>query len=211
LIAEAAKASGSLLMEGYHYFFHPAFKFVKSQIDAGVIGEITQFRGDFCHPIPNKPEQLRYIKSLGGGALMDLGCYPLHAFRHLIGEPDIITAKAKPEGDVDVSMHADVSCAGVSGKIICDMGPNASGIVRLDITGTKGRIVFDNFVAPHNGHKITVTCGADTALHEIDGPSTYRAQLDHFISAVGGGSTDLSPADSILQMQAIDAIYGASR
>ena len=210
IMADISARTGVFLMEGYHYFFHPAFKFLSAQIAKGVIGDVTGFRGEFSHPIPNRPGQLRYLRALGGGALMDLGCYPLHAFRQLIGEPDIVSASAVMTGDVDSAMTAQVKCGDVPGEIICDMGPQAAGVVRLEIEGTSGQIVFDSFVAPQNGHNIAVSTGGQTQNYEIEGLSSYAAQLEAFVTALGDSGHPLSPADSVLQMRAIDEIYAKS-
>ncbi len=209
-MADVSKKTGALLTEGYHYCFHAAFKFVEAQLSEGAIGDIVSFRGEFSHTIPNVPGELRYKKALGGGALMDLGCYPLHAFRQLIGEPDIKSATQVITGDVDSAMTAQLACGPVSGEIICDMGPDASGKVRLDITGTNGRVTYDGFVAPQTGHKITVQRGDTVTEHAIDGLSTYRAQLDAFAAALRGEGRTLPPSDAVLQMQAIDKIYAAA-
>ena len=222
IMADISARTGVFLMEGYHYFFHPAFKFLSAQIAKGAIGDVTGFRGEFSHPIPNSPGQLRYLRALGGGALMDLGCYPLHAFRQLIGEPDIVSASAVMTGDVDSAMTAQVKCGDVPGEIICDMGPQAAGVVHVELGArtaqedgervliASGQIVFDSFVAPQNGHNIAVSTGGQTQNYEIEGLSSYAAQLEAFVTALGDSGHPLSPADSVLQMRAIDEIYAKS-
>ncbi len=206
----AARRAGSLLMEGYHYAFHPAFHFVREQIKAGAIGTPEHFRGEFAHHIENTPGELRYARPLGGGALMDLGCYPLHAFRSLFGEPQITRAQAARESGVDVSMQAGVQSGDVTGDIICDMSAAASGRVLFEVSGSLGTLRFNNFIAPHNGHTITITKPGESRLHVKAGITTYRAQLDDFIGAFTGQSARLSPRDAEAQMTAIDAIYAAA-
>lgn len=210
LMVAASEKSGAPVMEAFHYFFHPAFQFVSDKLKSGAIGTPQHFRGEFSHHIKNENDELRYVRGLGGGALMDLGCYPLHAFRHLIGEPQIISAQAKRESGVDVAMTTHMSRAGISGEIYCDMGRDASGIKQFEIAGSAGTLRFEGFVAPHRGHIITLDSPEKSETFEIAGPGTYRAQLDDFMAVISGQKGKLSAQDAVKQMQAIDAIYAAA-
>jgi len=80
MVAAANRAKGHL-MEAFHYRFHPAALKFLNIIHRGQIGSLRSMKGTFNVSIPNGPGELRYIPELGGGALMDLGCYTLHFMR----------------------------------------------------------------------------------------------------------------------------------
>jgi predicted dehydrogenase len=83
-------------MEAFHYRFHPLFARVIEILRTGEIGAIRNLRAHFRVPIAFDDEELRYHPELGGGALMDLGCYPVHWVRTLIGEdPVVLSAEAE--------------------------------------------------------------------------------------------------------------------
>ena len=145
--------------------------------------------------------------------MMDLGCYPLHALRTLIGaEPDIASAAGVFEAGVDTAMRAElVFPIGVSASIACSMTAEApSAWLRLE--GERGRLEIVNFVAPQRGCRFTVTIDGETAVEPTDGPTTYAAQLRHLHDVLTGEAAPLTGgSDAVANMTAIDAIYAAAR
>jgi len=172
------------------------------------IGGITSVRSVFTVPIPNTPGQLRYIPELGGGALMDLGCYNLHAIRQLFGEPRIAKVTADIKHGVDVFLQVQMRCGDINAEMICDMRDAVPREDYIEIIGSEGRLRFDSFVAPHRGYKFSYK-GNNYDDHE-GGPSdlmTYDYQLAHFIDMIGGAAPRLPAVDGIKQMRAIEMIY----
>src|SRR3954470_3006141 len=122
----AARASGKLLFEGFHYRFHPLFVQALGALHAGAIGRIQHIDAVFNATLPDTPGQLRYIEDLGGGALMDLGCYCLHWIRTVANdEPTVVRASAtcSPPG-VDVELEAELAfTSGPTASLRCSMQP----------------------------------------------------------------------------------------
>jgi predicted dehydrogenase len=81
-VHDAAQAAGVTVVEGFHYLFHPVMQRLFALIDAGEIGEVRHVETVIAMPEPDD-DDLRWSFDLAGGALMDLGCYGLHANRHL--------------------------------------------------------------------------------------------------------------------------------
>ena len=85
LIIEAAKKHGVLLMEAYMYRFHPQTLKVAELVRSGVIGDLRLIRASFNVICNFDPEHRMFKKELGGGAILDLGCYPVSYSRHIAG------------------------------------------------------------------------------------------------------------------------------
>ena len=94
----AAQAAGVTVVEGFHYLFHPVMQRLFALLDSGELGELQRVEALVAMPEPDDGDP-RWSFDLAGGALMDLGCYGLHAHRALGrwagGEPELVDARAK--------------------------------------------------------------------------------------------------------------------
>ncbi len=213
-IGDAAIQNRALILEAFHYQFHDAFIDFKRRIDRGDIGEVFAFEGKFNVVITETPGELRFNRALGGGALMDLGCYPLHAARKLFGEPTDITARAEIYKTIDRNLWARMRCGDVDVTLECSMDEVYRGDPHVMIMahGHKGALALKNFVSPQNGHRlIHLTSKSAARFEHKETPSSYRAQLDFFISAWRDLTLPAKayPQDFVNQMKAIDTIYAA--
>ena len=208
----AADRTGRLLIEAFHYRFHNVMRRAEALLAAGAIGDITGAAAEFHAPIPRAPGELRWSAEQGGGGLMDLGCYPVHALRTLMkADPEIASAQAVFEDGVDSDLCAELVFRGnVPARIACSMTPpRFSAWLRLE--GTQGTLEIQNFLAPQMGCRFTTTVGGEVAEHPVDGKPTYSAQLDHLQAVITGVEPLLTGgADAIANMTAIDAIYAAA-
>jgi predicted dehydrogenase len=94
-VADAAAASDRVVMEAFHYRYHPLTERVRQLLTDGTIGRVRHVEARMCFPLP-KFSDLRYNLALAGGATMDAGCYALHALRTFgPGEPEVRAAAAK--------------------------------------------------------------------------------------------------------------------
>ncbi|WP_427454543.1 Gfo/Idh/MocA family protein [Litorimonas sp. WD9-15] len=220
-MVDAAKKAGTVLIEAFHYRYHPAFLDFEALVASGKLGKTEEIRGVFNVHIPNRDGELRYISELGGGALMDLGCYPLHAMRTLLGvEPTVISAENHYEDthDVAVASVAELDFGGVPGFLECDMSPSAIYENHIDVIGSRGtarmtRPVHPYRWNPHLGFEIaTVIDGEKDLKTLLNSPETYKRstyayQLDHVVSVMNGDVAALTGgADAIANMAAINAI-----
>lgn len=212
MVGAAARARRPLL-EAFHYRFHSVMRRAVALMREGALGRIQSARAEFHVPIAQGDGELRWIAEQGGGAMMDLGCYPLHALRTLMGvEPLISVARGRFEDGVDVAMAADLVFPGeVSGSIACSMDPE-SPAAWLRIEGETGRMDIVNFLAPQMGCRFTVTHGEAVIAEPTAGPSTYAAQLAHLHEVLTQGVAPLTGgADAAFNMTAIDSIYEIAR
>ncbi len=81
-VAAAAEGSGLVVMEAFHYRYHPLAQRMAEIVPGGELGAIQRVETAMCFPLPRFSD-IRYDFSLAGGALMDAGCYAVHALRLL--------------------------------------------------------------------------------------------------------------------------------
>jgi len=209
----SASASDRILVEAFHYRFHPFFQRVLELLAKGVIGGIRRVQAQFDVRIPYRSSEFRHIPVLGGGALMDLGCYPVHWVRTLLGsEPQVEWAECvRSEAGVDVATRASLRFAGGAiAEISTTMDKTAidKHYAYVEIEGETGRLILENPIAPHNGNKLLLEKDDESVSESIAGESTYFYQLQHFLAVVEGSATALTGGEDALDnMRLIDAIY----
>lgn len=211
VMADAARRTGGLLIEAFHYRHHRVMHDAVALVRSGALGRVLRGDGVFEVPIARTATELRWRAELGGGGLMDLGCYPLHALRSLLGvEPVVGSARAIFEDGVDAVLEVELSLGDVPVRLACSMISPAPRVV-LTLEGEQGRMSIVNFVAPQIGCRFTLERDGVVEEQPTDGPSTYAAQLDHVARVLAGETAPLlSTDDAVANMRAIDAIYTAA-
>ncbi len=202
---DAADRAGRLLMEGFMYRHHPQTKKLKQLVDDGAIGELRLVRTQFSFML-DRPNDVRWDPELGGGALLDLGCYCVSGSRLLAGEPGMVHAEQTlaPSG-VDGRFAATMRFAnGVLGHFDCafDLPPRTE----LEAVGSEGSLFMPQpFVADD----------VDLELRRRDGverfprvsANRYRCELENFSRAIRGEEEPLLGRDeSLAQARVLDAL-----
>jgi predicted dehydrogenase len=212
----AARAAGRHIFEGFHYRFHPLFGRALEAVRSGAIGRIRRIEAVFNAALPDTPGELRYIEALGGGALMDLGCYCMHWIRTMSGdEPSVVSANARcgvPGVDLDIEAELAFT-SGPTASLRCSMQPQDGKLYRrLRVHGDAGQLEIDNPVSPHAGATLSFE-GPDAPMPEIvsGGDTTFHYQLRHVLEVLAGRAEPLTGGDDAIgNMRAIDAIYRAA-
>lgn len=119
-----ARKEGRTLVEGFMYRAHPLTEAVASAVRRGAIGQVRLIRTSFCFRLRKTEGNVRFKRELGGGALLDVGCYCINYARLMAGaEPVKVTAVAQMhENDVDEL---------VAGTMLFDKGIVASFTVGM--------------------------------------------------------------------------------
>ncbi len=203
---------GVVVMEAFHYQYHPFAKRLVEIVRSGELGNISNIDVAFSAPIWHKGD-IRYQFRLAGGATMDMGCYPVSLLRLLAPAPRVISASAKLSSPgVDRAMDAHFSLPdGGQAHIGCSMF--SSSVLRLhaEITGDGGSISVFNPFTPQYGHQMKVKTALGTRRERFSRRSTYDFQLEAFVAAVEQGAPfATTAADAIRTMELIDAIYTAA-
>jgi predicted dehydrogenase len=216
-IADAARGGDVVVMEAFHWRYHPFAGQIRSVLDSGVLGEIERVEGVFDIPDGRiGRDDIRWDLAIGGGATMDLGCYSIQWVRFAAGpDPEVVSAEAVcPVPGVDGSLSAELRWAsGVTGSIHSSMiAPGDEVVATLRVVGSKGTMLADNPLAPQNGGaSITVDVGGQSTTIEADRTATYFHQLVAFRDAVVDGAPFPTTADDAVEnMEIIDACYRAA-
>lgn len=209
-MAEAASRTGRVLMEAFHWRYHPLAARMRQVIESGELGRLRDIETSFCIPLPS-PGNIRFDYALGGGATMDTGCYAIHMLRHLgAAEPEVLRARALLMGpDVDRYMEAEMRFPdGTIGRMSCSLLSGTLFRVRVHVRGDRGEMRVFNPILPHVYHRLTVHTVDGTRQERVSGDATYTHQLRAFVARVRSGATiPTAPEDSIANMRVIDAVY----
>jgi predicted dehydrogenase len=215
-VAAVAERSGKVVMEAFHYRYHPLARRMLEIVESGEIGPVRTIETWMCVPIPLKGN-IRYRLDLAGGAMMDVGAYSVHMLRTLAGaEPDVVRARAKHSSPgVDRWMQADVTFTdGRTGRLTCSMFSADILHIGARVTGDAGEVKVFNPVGAHVYHRLTVRKRDGSRRRErvgVGSGSTYDHQLRAFVAAVVDDVPILTPpSDAIANMRVIDAVYRAA-
>jgi predicted dehydrogenase len=212
-VAAVAQRTGLVVMEAFHWRYHPLASRMVEIVRSGELGTLQHVSMALCFPLP-KFSDIRYQYGLGGGALMDAGCYTVHIVRTLGGEePEVVSATPKlHSAEVDRAMDAELRFpSGHTGTISCSMW--SSSLLRLHAvaTGDRGEMRVFNPTTPQLLHRLKVTVDGGSRVERFSRRPTYEYQLDAFCAAVLDGADTLTPpSESIANMRVIDAIYRAA-
>ncbi len=214
-VAAAAEGTGLVVMEAFHYRYHPLAQRMAELVHGGELGRIQRVEAAVCFPLPRFSD-IRYDFGLAGGALMDAGCYAVHCLRLLApGEPAVVTASAltlRRDRRIDRAMTARLRLpGGAAGQIRASLWSSALLRVRARVSGERGTLTVTNFVMPQLSSRFTVTVDGRRRRERFGGESTYVCQLRAFAAAVRGEPANLTPpSDSVATMSLIDDIYTAA-
>ena len=213
-VAEVAEGTGLVLMEAVHYRYHPLMVRAVEVAQSGELGELRHVESWMQVPL-FKRQDIRFDLALGGGAVMDLGCYSIHQLRSLTGEePTVLAATAKERSPgVDRWMQADLAFpSGTTGRFTVSLYGARVLRIGFRVIGSDGELRVFNPAGPQMMHRFTVRLNDGSSRHErFPRIPTYRYQLEAFRDAVlEGGPVLTGPADSVANMEVIDAVYAAA-
>ena len=204
----AAAEAGLPLLEAFHYRFHPAFERVRSLLDAGAIGRLVRADIVMTSNSTAEPEGFRWQRALGGGVLLDLGCYAVHALRSLFGsEPEVTGAVADVDGGVDVRFRASLRFA-ADVEASFDVSMVAREFAQhLRVIGTSGSISMPWFAMPQPGDAIGVESAGRQWREEFTPGTSFEHQLAHVMAVVRGTARALTGGhDAIANMRVLDRL-----
>ena len=199
----AAEENNVLLVEALMYLMHPRMHKARALIETGAIGNVTGFSSSFGFAFPFTPDHRLYNRDLAGGAILDIGIYPLTAARYLLGEPKSLAGEARlADTLVDAEAKAQLDYEDFTAYLHCSIDTDLPWVIQVE--GTTGTLTIDQpwHPGPINGDIIiTNTQTEDIAVHSVtETRPLYAVEADHIAELIHAGNTasDLvTPAFSI--------------
>lgn len=202
------------VMEAFMYRLHPQWQLAKRLVDEGKIGELRTIHSFFSYYNIN-PDNIRNMAGIGGGGLMDIGCYNISLSRFIFGE--------KPKRvmgivEFDPQFQTDRLASGIldfgRGTATFTCSTQLSPYQRVNIYGTEGRIEIEiPFNAPPDkATRMWHQQGEKIEEITFDICDQYTIEFDLFSLAVLNDTPVPTPLeDAVANMKVIEAVFESSR
>nr|AWJ66292.1 glucose-fructose oxidoreductase [uncultured bacterium] len=212
-MAEAAAHHGVKLMEAFMYRFHPRTEAVFEMMRNHSLGEVNLIRSSFTFKLDN-PSNIRLNPELGGGSLMDVGCYCVNVCRSIYGQ-EPLEAQAFAyfgKSGVDEQMVASLRFPGERYAQF----HSALTLPRrqeYEVIGAKGQLkIADAFVPGTSDVAIDVTKADGTRVeHSFSGVDHYQLMVEHFADCIRlDKDPRYSANEAAANMRVIEALYASA-
>lgn len=182
---ELAQKNSLTLIENFQFRFHSQFAYIKNLIKKGTIGEIRSIRSSFGFPPFADPNNIRYQKDLGGGALLDAGAYPIKIAQLLLVDYiQVVSAiSITPEGS-EVDIYGGGMIKQKSGNKFLQMAFGFDNFYQcnLEIWGSKGKLMTNRIFTAPPGYspEIFIETAQGSEKIQLDPDNHYKNMLVHF-------------------------------
>ena len=213
LIDTCANYPDCVVMEAFMYRFHPQWQRAKALVDSGKIGSVKTVQTFFSY-FNNDPDNIRNQADIGGGGLMDIGCYPISQARFLFDcEPQRVCGLVEldPDFRTDRIASALLDFGDSSATFTCST--QLSPHQRALIIGTNGHIEIEIPVnaPPDKPTRLWLRQGDEHTEEQFDVCDQYTLQGDAFASAVFQNTPAPTPlTDALANMRIIDALKASA-
>ena len=203
-----------VVMEAFMYRFHPRWIAAKRLVDDGAIGAITDIDVTFSY-FNRDPEDVRNQPEIGGGGLMDIGCYCISSARFLYGDEPwrgVASLEIDPDFGTDKHAHGILDFGeGRRSHFFCSTQSANNQQVR--VVGERGVLVIDGPFNPPTDVPTTIRLTVEGETREIEFAPTdhYRHQVEAFAGAVKSGGKPPTPlSDAVANMTVVDAMFASA-
>lgn len=189
-VLQVARTASGPLWEAFVFPFHDQMDRVRRVIAAGTIGEVREISSRF-HFLLDDPEDIRMLAELAGGAIQDVGCYPIRLARLLFDdEPDpdraIADAVWLPTG-VDTELWGALTFPG-DRRLVLSCGFRSREDTFTRVLGTEGEIRLKNPFHPESGDTFTVVTDAGEVTNDAapSGERSFTPAIRHIHRVLRG-------------------------
>ncbi len=206
----ACTESRVLLQEAFMYRFHPQIDRLRAAVAEGTIGAIRLVRSAFTFRV-DRPDDIRLQADLGGGGLMDVGCYCVNISRLLLGDPGVVFATATYERGVDVALAGMLSLDGTTAQFDC--GLRSPYRQFCEVVGEEGSLLLHRPFQPEDRPTALIVRRGDTEERiEVAATNQYTLMVEHFAACVlDAVPPRFPPEDAVANMRALDALARSAR
>jgi predicted dehydrogenase len=206
----ARDRTGVKIGEAFMVRTHPQWVRTRELVRSGAIGELKAILGFFSY-FNADPGNIRNVPEFGGGALMDIGCYPIHCSRFIFkAEPTRVSAAIEIDRALGTDRLASAILEYPAGQAVFTCSTQLASYQRMQFFGTRGRIEIEiPFNAPPD-RPTRILVNGD--VEEFPVCDQYTIQGDLFSRAIReGGPVPVPLEDSIRNMGVIEAVARAAR
>ncbi|WP_194384883.1 Gfo/Idh/MocA family protein [Microbacterium luteum] len=209
-VRDLARAKGLLAMEAMWTRYLPHMIRIHEIIEAGTLGEIRAVFADHTQRISDDPAHRLNALELGGGALLDLGIYPVSFAWDMLGAPTSIAATARL-GGTGADTEAATIFTHASGAVSTTLSSSrAAGPNTAHVVGTEGRIDIDRVWYTPTSFRVTAPDGTvlEEFVSDIEGRGMqFQALAAEEIIADGATDSERLPIDeTVAIMETLDAV-----
>ena len=216
--AEALRYAGDkgvLVMEAFMYKLHPKWRYARTLLASGEIGQVQAVQTFFSFDLKD-PSNIRNKPEMGGGAIYDIGCYAVSSARFLTGmEPErVISLVARdPALSVDILTSAILDF-GNDVRAVFTIGTQSFPSQRVQVFASGGTMQIDNpfNIYPDVPGELLIQNGVGTRTVETVVADQYAIEFDEFSHAVRtGGPLPIKPEDAVLNQKVLDALFESEK
>lgn len=209
-MVDAAAHASVVLQEAFMYRFHPQIDEMRQRIASGAIGTPWLVRAAFTFTA-SSPNDIRLNAALGGGGLLDVGCYCVNISRLVLAAPRSGWATATLEGGVDVRLAGLIQFSAGTASIDC--GLRAPYRQFCEVVGSDGTIMVPRPFQPEEEPAVfVVRSGNHEERVEVTGTNQYTLMLDHMGACIlERRPPRFPPEDAVSNMRVLDALAAAAR
>jgi xylose dehydrogenase (NAD/NADP) len=211
---QAGKAAGVKMMEAFMYRFHPRTERVIEMVQSGSLGAVSTVESSFTFRLRHA-ENIRFSHALGGGALMDVGCYCVNVSRTMVGEePSSVSAVAVPApSGVEGRLTGFMSFpSGTTAHFDCSLLDERRE--RYLVAGEDGYVEVENaFLPGETDCDICEVRGRNNrTVHTVSGVNEYQLMVEHFTDCILNDSEPrYGVQEAAANMRAITALLASAR
>ncbi|GAA3873838.1 Gfo/Idh/MocA family protein [Streptomyces sp. NPDC003343] len=205
-LLDLAAKQGAALMENVMFVHHPRHEAVRRLVSAGRIGELRSFHAAFTIP-PLPDGDIRYAPELGGGALSDVGLYPLRAALHFLGPALEVIGARLTRGSGRRVETSGAALLGTPEGVTAHLtfGMEHAYLSRYELWGSEGRITVDRaFTPPADFVPGIAVHGHTTEEIRLEPADQVAATVAAFVTAVRAGSA--VRGDTLRQAELLDDV-----
>ena len=206
-ICGIVKESGVFLMEAFMYRHHPQIQKARELISSGSIGEVNYIRGQFTFPVDSNSDNWRAKKELGGGSMMDQGCYMVNALNHFAGSaPEEVFCKTIFYNDTGLDIRHSATMVYPNGLVgQFESNQRTCWCEELQICGSEGMIFIPHTLL--NVRYIELRRGNDTERFDFEPLNSYQLQLENIHECLfNNGKPNMPLEESAQNLHVISAL-----
>lgn len=212
LFDAAARFPHLKVMEAFMYRFHPQWDKARELVNDGSIGQLRSIHSHFSYN-NHEPENIRNNADMGGGALMDIGCYSISLSRYLFNsEPLRVMGQITPYAGYEVDCFVSGVMEFADGSATFTAATKMESDQYVKASGEAGSLLLNMPFSPESDAETTVILKRNSQVESlrISGADHYRNMADAFALSIRNNQPVPTPlGDALANMKIIDAIFAS--